>query len=61
MTEEVISIFASMDFSVAEGPRIETDWYNFDALNIPSHHPARARWIHFICIVQKMMIEPLMY
>ena len=31
-----------MDFSVAEGPRIETDWYNFDALNIPSHHPARA-------------------
>ncbi len=42
VTEEVISIFASMDFSVAEGPRIETDWYNFDALNIPSHHPARA-------------------
>ena len=42
VTEEVISIFASMDFSVAEGPRIETDWYNFDALNIPGHHPARA-------------------
>ena len=42
VTEEVISIFANMDFSVAEGPRIETDWYNFDALNIPSHHPARA-------------------
>ncbi|KAG1647854.1 Phenylalanine--tRNA ligase alpha subunit [Nymphon striatum] len=30
------------DFSVAEGPRIDTDWYNFDALNIPGHHPARA-------------------
>jgi len=42
VTEEVISIFANMDFAVAEGPRIETDWYNFDALNIPSHHPARA-------------------
>ena len=42
VTEEVISIFANMDFSVAEGPRVETDWYNFDALNIPSHHPARA-------------------
>ena len=42
VTEEVIAIFANMDFSVAEGPRIETDWYNFDALNIPSHHPARA-------------------
>ncbi len=31
-----------MGFAVAEGPQIETDWYNFDALNIPSHHPARA-------------------
>ena len=42
VTEEVTAIFAEMGFSVAEGPRIETDWYNFDALNIPSHHPARA-------------------
>ena len=42
VTEEIIAIFADMDFSVAEGPRIETDWYNFDALNIPGHHPARA-------------------
>ena len=31
-----------MGFSVAEGPQIETDWYNFDALNMPGHHPARA-------------------
>ena len=31
-----------MGFSVAEGPQIESDWFNFDALNIPSHHPARA-------------------
>ncbi|MBO6775362.1 MAG: phenylalanine--tRNA ligase subunit alpha [Marinibacterium sp.] len=42
VTEEVTAIFAEMGFSVAEGPRIDTDWYNFDALNIPSHHPARA-------------------
>ncbi len=42
VTEEVSAIFADMGFSVAEGPRIDTDWYNFDALNIPSHHPARA-------------------
>ncbi|WP_373355159.1 phenylalanine--tRNA ligase subunit alpha [Pseudoroseicyclus sp. CXY001] len=42
VTEEVTAIFASLGFSVAEGPRIETDWYNFDALNIPGHHPARA-------------------
>lgn len=42
VTEEVTAIFADMGFSVAEGPQIETDWYNFDALNIPGHHPARA-------------------
>jgi phenylalanyl-tRNA synthetase alpha chain len=42
VTEEVTAIFADMGFSVAEGPRIDTDWYNFDALNIPGHHPARA-------------------
>ncbi|GAA6203093.1 phenylalanine--tRNA ligase subunit alpha [Aquicoccus sp. SU-CL01552] len=42
VTEEVTAIFAEMGFSVAEGPRIETDWHNFDALNIPGHHPARA-------------------
>ena len=42
VTEEITAIFAEMGFAVAEGPRIETDWYNFDALNIPGHHPARA-------------------
>ncbi len=41
VTEEVTAIFADMGFSVAEGPQIESDWYNFDALNIPPHHPAR--------------------
>ena len=40
--EECTAIFADMGFSVAEGPQVETDWYNFDALNIPGHHPARA-------------------
>ncbi|RVT87272.1 phenylalanine--tRNA ligase subunit alpha [Rhodobacteraceae bacterium CCMM004] len=39
--EEMTAIFADMGFSVAEGPQIESDWYNFDALNIPDHHPAR--------------------
>ncbi|MBC7163719.1 MAG: phenylalanine--tRNA ligase subunit alpha [Roseovarius sp.] len=42
VTEEVTAIFADMGFAVAEGPQIESDWYNFDALNIPAHHPARA-------------------
>ncbi|PID75049.1 MAG: phenylalanine--tRNA ligase subunit alpha [Deltaproteobacteria bacterium] len=38
---ETCSIFESLGFSVAEGPDIETDFYNFEALNIPPHHPAR--------------------
>lgn len=38
---KIINIFASMDFSVESGPDIETDFNNFTALNIPSHHPAR--------------------
>ena len=42
VTEEVTAIFADMGFAVAEGPQVESDWFNFDALNIPSHHPARA-------------------
>ena len=42
VSEEVTAIFADMGFAVAEGPQIESDWYNFDALNIPGHHPARA-------------------
>ena len=39
--EEITAIFADMGFSVAEGPQIESDWYNFDALNIPPEHPTR--------------------
>jgi phenylalanyl-tRNA synthetase alpha chain len=39
--EEVIAIFAEMGFQVAEGPDIESDYYNFTALNIPPEHPAR--------------------
>jgi phenylalanyl-tRNA synthetase alpha chain len=39
--EEIIRVFSSLGFSVAEGPDIESDYYNFEALNIPSDHPAR--------------------
>lgn len=39
--DEVVAIFGEMGFSVAEGPDIEEDWYNFTALNIPTDHPAR--------------------
>jgi phenylalanyl-tRNA synthetase alpha chain len=39
--DEIVSIFAGLGFSVAEGPEIETDFYNFEALNMPRDHPAR--------------------
>lgn len=39
--EELTAIFGAMGFGVVEGPDIEGDWYNFAALNIPDHHPAR--------------------
>ncbi len=40
--ERVERLFANAGFSVAEGPEIEDDYHNFEALNIPAHHPARA-------------------
>ncbi|MEZ4720889.1 MAG: phenylalanine--tRNA ligase subunit alpha [Flavobacteriales bacterium] len=39
--DEIIDIFRSIGFSVAEGPEIEDDWHNFSALNFPPEHPAR--------------------
>jgi phenylalanyl-tRNA synthetase alpha chain len=40
--DELAEIFADLGFLVAEGPEIETQWYNFTALNMPEFHPARA-------------------
>ena len=40
-TEEIVAIFADMGFAVAEGPDVEDDWHNFEALNMPAEHPAR--------------------
>jgi phenylalanyl-tRNA synthetase alpha chain len=40
--DELAEIFADLGFAVAEGPEIETQWYNFTALNMPEDHPARA-------------------
>ncbi len=39
--EEVSDIFIRLGFDIAEGPEVETDYYNFEALNIPKNHPAR--------------------
>ena len=38
---EVLAVFRAMGYSVAEGPEVETDYYNFEALNFPPNHPAR--------------------
>lgn len=40
--ERIEAVFASMGFDVAQGPEIETDWFNFTALNTPEDHPARS-------------------
>ena len=51
--EELSEIFADMGFSVAEGPDIETDYYNFTALNIPKEHPARQEHDTFYLLPDK--------
>lgn len=40
--ERIVALFHSLGFDVADGPEIESDWNNFEALNIPQNHPARA-------------------
>jgi phenylalanyl-tRNA synthetase alpha chain len=42
--DELEDTFVAMGFDVAEGPEAETDWYNFEALNMPPNHPARGMW-----------------
>ena len=45
--EDIVSIFSSIGFEVVEGREVETEYYNFDALNIPANHPARDMWDTF--------------
>ena len=40
-TEQIIDLFLGLGYQVEEGPEIENDYYNFEALNIPAYHPAR--------------------
>ncbi|MHB8511380.1 MAG: phenylalanine--tRNA ligase subunit alpha [Actinomycetota bacterium] len=42
MMEKIVDVFIAMGFRVAEGPEVESDWYNFEALNIGPDHPARS-------------------
>ena len=56
--DELAEIFADLGFSVAEGPEIETQWYNFTALNMPANHPARAMQDTFYLEPQGQDEEP---
>jgi len=42
--DELEDLFVGMGYNIAEGPEVETDWYNFEALNMPPAHPARSMW-----------------
>src|SRR5687767_14435394 len=41
LAEEAYAVFAEMGFEIATGPELESEWYNFDVLNVPKDHPAR--------------------
>jgi len=45
--DQLEDTFVAMGFQVAEGPEVESDWYNFEALNMPPGHPARGMWDTF--------------
>ncbi|MBN3033781.1 MAG: phenylalanine--tRNA ligase subunit alpha [Candidatus Saganbacteria bacterium] len=45
--DEAKAIFGRLGFEIAEGPEAETEYYNFDGLNIPPHHPSRDMWATF--------------
>jgi len=47
LRKEAEDIFGSLGFEIIEGPEVETEYYNFDALNIPAEHPAREMWDTF--------------
>lgn len=54
---EVEQIFQNLGFSIVEGPEIENEWYNFDALNIPKDHPARDFWSTLYLKHQKLLLR----
>jgi phenylalanyl-tRNA synthetase alpha chain len=55
---DVRRIFASMNFSVVDGPEVESEYYNFDALNIPADNPARDMWDTFWLKEQSPTTDP---
>ncbi|HYD91811.1 MAG TPA: phenylalanine--tRNA ligase subunit alpha, partial [Flavobacterium sp.] len=41
LAEEAYGVFGELGFEIATGPELESEWYNFDVLNVPKDHPAR--------------------
>jgi len=50
VTEELLAVFGKLGFRLARGPEVETEFYNFEALNIPRDHPARDREENFFLV-----------
>ncbi len=57
--EEMLDIFRTLGFESVLGSEVETDWYNFEALNIPADHPARDDWDTYY-ISDKVLLRPHM-
>lgn len=57
ITLEVTQIFVNMGFQVVQGPEVETDYYNFQALNIPSDHPARDMQDTFWVVPEEILLR----
>lgn len=55
--EEMTDIYRVMGFDVVESPEVETEWYNFEALNIPAEHPARDSWDTFY-VTDQVLLRP---
>ena len=56
--DEIVTVFARLGFSVATGPEVETDYYNFEALNFPPNHPARDTQDTLVISGQERRIAP---
>lgn len=56
-TRKAVEIFQGMGFTVVDGPEIESEFYNFDALNVPQDHPARDLWDTFWLKDQEMLLR----
>lgn len=57
LIEKIEDIFTSMGFAYAQGPEVETEWFNFEALNIPAEHPARDMQDTFWLTTQGLLLR----